>query len=572
MRNRTSLLLCSALALSIPSATLSAQNPQPAPPATVRVYTREVIVDINVTDAKGDPVHGLTRNDFTVLEDNVPMVPRSFREHRSDDTDPAPTAVSAALPPNTFTNVNIAENRHPLTILLIDSLDTPVATQSIVQKRMLEFAEKVGPGNRMAVFSLSSTGQLSLVQGFTSDSEPLRKAIKSHAFGIGVPSLEDSGQDSNVDMPADMQQTPVTTRKQQPLKSMQPQQVKVDPELECSHAAARGQYTVAALDQIARYVSGMPGRKNLVWLSGAFPQTMRNKNGICYDLSEDMHEAANLLDHSHVSVFPIDPRALDLQAKNDAASRPVRQQASENRLMENIAESTGGKAFYTTNDLAAAALQAMDLGGNYYTFTYAPPNPNNDTRLRTISVQVDQPNLTLLYKRGYHSVPPNTMVSTGKPMDRATPMQSAMMRGALQPTQVLFHVSATAAPATSLLVGASADPKAMRPPYRRLTLTYLIDLSTLQFDAGTDGTYRGQFEYAVSVYDPRDGRLLNSSALVAKPALPAAVYQSMLQTGAKLRQEIDVPANGDYTLRIGVHDLATDRVGAIEVSTADIRP
>jgi hypothetical protein len=151
-------------------------------------------------------------------------------------------------------------------------------------------------------------------------------------------------------------------------------------------------------------------------------------------------------------------------------------------------------------------------------------------------------------------------------------MQSAMMRGALQPTQVLFHVSATAAPATSLLVGASADPKAMRPPYRRLTLTYLIDLSTLQFDAGTDGTYRGQFEYAVSVYDPRDGRLLNSSALVAKPALPAAVYQSMLQTGAKLRQEIDVPANGDYTLRIGVHDLATDRVGAIEVSTADIRP
>ena len=44
----------------------------------------------------------------------------------------------------------------------------------------------------------------------------------------------------------------------------------------------------------------------------------------------------------------------------------------------------------------------------------------------------------------------------------------------------------------------------------------------------------------------------------------------MLASGAKLRQEIDVPATGEYILRVGVHDLTTDRVGAIEIPTSAI--
>jgi len=58
----------------------------------------------------------------------------------------------------------------------------------------------------------------------------------------------------------------------------------------------------------------------------------------------------------------------------------------------------------------------------------------------------------------------------------------------------------------------------------------------------------------------------------AKPALPPAVYQSMLTSGAKLHQDIDIPAKGEYVLRIGVHDLTSDRVGALEIPTSSIAP
>jgi hypothetical protein len=46
----------------------------------------------------------------------------------------------------------------------------------------------------------------------------------------------------------------------------------------------------------------------------------------------------------------------------------------------------------------------------------------------------------------------------------------------------------------------------------------------------------------------------------------------MLKTGAKAHQEIDIPAKGDYFLRVAVHDLTSDRIGALEVPTTTIKP
>ena len=71
--------------------------PLPSTP-TIRVNAREVFVDINVTDSKGNYVHGLTLQNFTVLEDGQPMSPRSFREHRTDQTAAESAADRCSIP------------------------------------------------------------------------------------------------------------------------------------------------------------------------------------------------------------------------------------------------------------------------------------------------------------------------------------------------------------------------------------------------------------------------------------------------------------------------------------------
>jgi VWFA-related protein len=569
----SSALILSAISLGCPY--LSAQTAPAAPPSppTVRVYTREVVVDINVADAQGKPVHGLTQADFSVLEDGRPVYPRSFREHRSDQQDAGAPKPAPALAPNTFANDGPPAAALPLDMLLFDATDTPIATQAVVRQRMAEFVDKLTPGTRLAVFGLSPTGQLTLVQGFTSDRDLLKKALKSHKLDLSITPLEDFGQEptDNIAPPPPTTGAPAPSSTAALLARSQ----QVDLTLECNHAAARAAYNESALTQIARFTSGMPGRKNLIWFTGAFPTRMRDKQGsLCYDAGADMRLVDGLLEHSHVAVYPVDPRALDALARNDPTAYPVRVSVVEHQVMDAFAESTGGKAFYNTNDLAGAAFQAIDAGSNYYAVSYSPTYQNQDTRRHSINVAVDKPGLTLLYMTSYHAVPPGETTASSKQVDKATPLQSAMMRGTLEPSEILFQVGIGSAAATesALLPNNSADPKVMKPPYRHLTLSYLVDLNGIQFDPSPDGNYHGQFEYAVNVYDSANGRLLNSSALAAKPSLPPAAYQSMLAGGAKLHQEIDVPATGEYILRVGVHDLTTDHVGAIEIPASAIHP
>jgi len=570
------LALCTSLLCSSMLSSQSLPASSPTVPA-LRVNAREVVLDVNVTDAKGNFVHGLTQDNFTVLEDGKPMPVRSFRERQPNPAQTSATATAKpSLPPNTFSNAGEPEDVRPLNILMLDSLDTPIATQSIVQKYMLEFVDKMSAGTRVAIFSLSPTGQLSLVQGFTSDPELLKNALKSKKLNLGLPPLEDTGQDANVDIPSDMLQgQPTSNSKKQSGMVTLPKPTAYDQNVECNHAAERGQYIFVAMTEIARYVYGMTGRKNLIWFSGAFPIRMRDKQGgVCFDFKEDLQYADSMLERSHTVLYPVDSRAMDIEAKNPPTSRIVRMQVAEHQTMQAVAEFTGGKPFLNTNDLAGATLQAVDNGANYYTITYTPTNQNNDTRLRNISIKVDKPDLTLTYIPGYYAVPPNTTLS-GRPEEtKASSLQTAMMRGALQPTEILFHVGVTPAAGTDAILppGSNADPKAMKPPYRHFTLNYNIDVNGIQFDATPDGSYHGQFEYAVIVYNNDDGKTVNSSVMAAKPNVPLSVYQSMLDSGANVRQEVAVPAKGDYILRIGVHDLTTDHVGAIEIPVSAIKP
>jgi hypothetical protein len=254
-------------------------------------------------------------------------------------------------------------------------------------------------------------------------------------------------------------------------------------------------------------------------------------------------------------------------------SKVVEWQSIEHLTMESIAEQTGGKAFYNTNALDQAAADALDSGANYYTLTYTPANQNLDTRFRAIKVKVDQPNLTLVYRNGYYAIDPGTTLAGAK-ADKVTPMQSAMMRGGLDATQILFRVNVSQSPTIDPTLPADnqPDPKVMHPPYRRYSISYVIDVHGIQFAPALDGNYRGDFEYGVRVYNADGDEVMNSVSKTVSPILPPSVYKSMLSGGANAHQEIDVPATGDYFLRIGVHDLSSDRVGTIEVPTTSITP
>jgi hypothetical protein len=335
---------------------------------------------------------------------------------------------------------------------------------------------------------------------------------------------------------------------------------------------------ISSMKQIARYLGGIPGRKNLLWFSGSFPLQFPPQPPdpdlwpmtVMFDDADAMRNAGDLLARAHVAVYPVDGRGLE---NVPLKSRKGELRFAEHGTMDMVAEQTGGKAVYDYNGLTEAAEAAIDEGSNYYTLTYTPLNQVLDTRFRTISVKVDQPGVHLVYRDGYYAVD-SDMTLSGKKVEKVTAMQSAMMRGALEPTQILFKVNVAQAPGTEETLPASNKPdaKQMKPPYRHYGLSFLVDVNNIEFSPSIDGNYRCAFEFGVMVYNADGDEVVNSASKTVSPILPVAVYQSMLRGGANAHLEIDVPANGDYFLRIAVHDLASDRVGAIEVPTASVTP
>jgi len=508
-----------------------------------------VVLDVVVTDKKGQPVYGLKRSDFTVFERDEKMSLQNFEEHRADQA-PAPASLPAkqVLAPNVFSNVSDMPDNGPLNVLLMDALNTPMADQMYVREQMLEYVKKVPEGTRIAIFGLSN--RLYLLQGVTTDPALVKAAVQMF-----------------------MAKAPVM------------------PQL-------RGWYTLAVIDELARSLSGLPGRKNLIWFAGSFNLGIvsdgdrANRFGSLANFADDAKQTANLLTRSRVAVYPIDARGLFSNPDMSAGvalppgaqtlgprawqisdGKFLGERADEKITMNTLAERTGGKAFYDTNGLKDALQQAINNGSNYYTLAFAPTDLKWDGRYRSVRVKLEQPDVDLSYRRGYFAYDPSVpRAREGKSLPMSV-MHSAMQLGGPNPTQILFTVKIELAAKSENNLPPTKQPnvKMMKPPYRRYTVSYDVNLRTVAFKTIQEGIRQGYLEFEVSLYSP-DGELMNAIGELVRVKVPAATYESRQQSGWKFQQNIDAPAKSECFLRIGVHDVSTDRVGAVEVPLAAIQP
>jgi hypothetical protein len=117
----------------------------------------------------------------------------------------------------------------------------------------------------------------------------------------------------------------------------------------------------------------------------------------------------------------------------------------------------------------------------------------------------------------------------------------------------------------------------MKGPYRRYSVHYIAHQRDIQCPTGPRGVNICAVEFVACVYDD-DGVLINTQSNEIKATIKSTYYAALRQPGLhpgfQYQQEISVPVKGEYYLRVGVHDLTTDRVGAVElpISVVSILP
>jgi VWFA-related protein len=574
------------LSLASPRASLHSQTAGDAP-STLKTKARLVVVDVVVTNEKGEAITGLEKKEFEVAEDGKPQTISNFEEHHGA---PITQIKMPPLPPHVYTNFPLIQSADSVNVILLDALNTPTRDQVYVRAQMLKYLKTIPPGTRAAIFTLAS--QLRMLQGVTTDSTQLLAALdlaKTQQSGLLPSGGESESNDHFVEFlqQEDMGPTPAT----RDLAAVDPVQVAKQflADTAAFETEQRIGITLEALGQMARYLQGVPGRKNVVWFSGSFPTgifadpDLPDPFNIAASFRDEIRKTADLLSSAQLAIYPIAAEGLasdtvyEVNAQEIGQKRPSLAQrdqmkqmrtAETNRdlnhgAMEDLARDTGGQAYYNTNGLSGALARVVDNGARYYSLAYSPANPVMDGKFRRIQVKLTSGKGTLSYRRGYYADDLATTLAQGQKSDN-DPLLRLMGRNLPDYTQILYKI---------LVQPLDPQPRPDAPrigsnpelkgPVTRFGVDFAIAVSDLRLDPGTDGVRRGSIEVVLLAYN-REGKPLNFVVTQGNIALEPKDYEAVLKGGLQIHKEIDVP-NGYAFLRTGVYDYKSTNAGTLGV-------
>ncbi len=501
-----------------------------------------MLVNVVATDGNGQAIHGLKAQDLTVLEDGKPQRISIFEEHRADAI-PVTKPAALNLPDHVYTNYVTPVDAGALTVLLFDSLNTDRAHLTYAKREMLSFLTKLPAGKRVALFTLGHG--LRMVQDFTEDSDSLIDVAR-HLSTTPHPSYSNAKEMSTTI--AELKDSGLT-RAPAAYRAM----VEFLGEDFQGKQESRVLDTLDGLNQLARTLAVVPGRKNLIWISGGFP----------FDFVSNVpqiRKTAALLAEMQIAVYPVDARGVltlgaDGSTRSSEIFAPVQTQSYETisgqgdenisllASMINIARLTGGRAYYNKNDLQGAIADGMESGSNYYTLAYRPGNPKWNGTFRKIEIKGAGPRTNLLYRSGYYAI--LDPVSSSDSVDR-------MIGLAMQPNVPL---------STALIMKARVI--APSGPDQAAAIDMLIDVHGLSFTETGQKHKTPKVQFAAIAWDAK-GHPAGSFSADYRQELTPEQLESLQRTGLQMHQELLLKP-GVYQLRLGVIDRLTGRIGTLDV-------
>ncbi len=584
------------------------------PQSTLKVNSRAVLVDVVVTDRNGNPVKGLKQDDFKVLEQGKPQSIGYFEEHGADWlARGGEDRAFPQLPPNVFTNFSPLPTPPAVNILLLDALNTPMNDQMYLKKAAQHYLKTLKPGTRLAIFTMSM--RLSFIQGFSDDPAVLATAMGYRKNDKSEPAIllqskgESDAQNTVVELMVAMEQAgPSAIAFAVPPQTIEAFQQFMQ-ETRYAQDSDREYRTLQNLNQLAAFLGSFPGRKNVIWMSGAFPVELFGQTSMRFD--DSINQTINLLSAARVAIYPVDVRGTNVSTSYTAensldptiTSAPQllgpppgvtgdapnagqgglaggllnesQAKNSSDSTMDMLASLTGGKAFYNQNDISGIIGKVSDHSSDFYTISYSPTNSKMDGGFRKIEVKIgDGEHYTLSYRRGYFARDQDLPGAAQARQDQAAqqasqnptridPLEPFMVFGMPQSEQILYKTLIQPMPQK-----ADAKPS-LKGPTERYSVDFALDLDDLHLKVDPDGSRKGKLNLSMILYD-KYGQVTSREDHLVNLSIKPDVYAVFRKTGVQMHGEIQVP-KGQYWLRTGVYDEGSRKVGTMEVPLSSVK-
>jgi VWFA-related protein len=362
----------------VSAAPARAQAPQPRRAFSEVIEVRVVEVAVVVTDAHGERVTGLGRDDFRLWVDDREVPIDYFDEHRDGmRVQPAPGAmvdVGAQPAPTPADGVDY--------LVFLDDFFTDRRYRAAVLKRAGAELDALRPRDRMAVVRFRGRGVETLTDWTASKTELARVLAEARA----APTWE--------------------------LRRDARLSVATNPANHVEVIAGQIQKAQEALAAAMRAFAGVSGRKVLLLLSSGWPYELGHSDDLAARLEANRLGGPRLLrpviDTANLLGFTIYTFHLGSLGRNptaeDRTPTPLRPESWE--LLGSLgqfAAETGGRAFAYATAIPRPFTEVAEDTANYYSLGFRA-SMLGDGGQRSIDVQVLREGLRVRHRSGYRDL------------------------------------------------------------------------------------------------------------------------------------------------------------------------
>ena len=555
-----------------------------------------VTVDVVVVDRQGTPVQGLTRADFTVLEDGRPQRIREFQSVELPAFAPAASppelrrgsapartlpdlrhgkpADSVSPPPAISTNSAVAGRIAGRAFVLVyDDINLTRQQGAEARRAIGTFLAAAGPEDTVSLATTSGGGL------FHARTPQERATLLALLDGVEGKYIYDTSAERMTDFEAMRihinQDTLVAARVRRRFQSYRVAGLEpvttpggrddmprvgetrgdvgvIEPYIESraaavySDAVGRNRRTMAVLERALEALGATRGRKSVVLVSKGFIHDQETRG------FRDVVEAAR---RNNVAVYFVDARGLVATTSSFSASegsptdgRDIGAAFADIALdaegAVSMAETTGGFAIRNTNDLGAGLERLSRESQTYYLIGYVPADERADGRFRRIEVRVKRDGVRVRARKGYYA-------SDGRQADREVGALDPEVGRALDAPRDLADLPMRA---TALVFDRTGEGA-------RVMVAADVDAKYFQLEPDDQQRLTGIVELAVSATHLQTGQAFRFEQTTELRLLPQTRRQLDVWW-YPVSREFTLPP-GPYQARVVVRDRSSRRMGSV---------
>jgi VWFA-related protein len=513
----------------------------------LRFKSETVLVQVPavVTDRSGSHVHRLSKDDFKLLENGKAQRITAFEEITASNARP----VAARSVPGSFSNLILDEQQpRAVTLIALDTINTPFLDQAYGRKELIKYlADHLESGQVLGLVVVGSKG-VRVLSGLDSEPASLIAALKKasgevspmQAFGSEGQVAAATGSSSEL--------TGGTSPGEDPAEKLRQFILNADA-LEGAYQQSRAiEDTMKAFLAIAWSLSGIPGRKSLIWATGGFPFPLNSPSSVPGGSESLLYERAmEALKDAQVSVYPVDVRGLvsaggDVTYSGDGSANNVPGrgwlQSSTLDTLKTFAEMTGGRAFYNSNDLAAGFKRAADDSSSYYLLGYYMNTNNSKPGWRKLQVEVQRKDVEVRARTGFF-------------VTNATVDPDLTHKA-----DIGFALSS---PFDSTGIAVTVKWQGTSPDGTKKKVAFAVHLQAMGV---IDEANKNRFDVDFVAQATLKGALVGSAGQTIKGSIPAAGMAKIKADGIFYQNALELPP-GNYDVRFVVRNNLSGRIGSV---------